>query len=139
MRKRILRCDDDILEDKYFILTRFINKLQTYFYNEVELFFLNTLVNNKELLTLEKIDNFEECYLNDENYKIFKIIYYEDILIELEKINNLFKNFNDHLLKKNKYNIEDFYICLDYIQERSIYLDLKNYIERKDYIESNFI
>lgn len=126
MRERILSCNDYILDDKYFILTRFINKLQTYFYNEVELFFLNKLVNNKELLTLEKIGNYDECYLNNENYKIFKIIYYEDILIELERINNIFKVLlkDCDLINKNKYTIEDFYICLDYIQERSIYLGI---------------
>lgn len=117
MKKRILSCTDKVLNDNYFILLREENKEDTYFYNEVEEFFVEQMKKNKELITIQEDNSvfrvFQEYYLSDENYEIFKIINYEYII---NKINE------DNL---KEYTIEDFYICLDYIQKRSIHLNLK--------------
>lgn len=117
MKKRILSCTDKVLNDKYFILLRDENKEDTYFYNEVEDFFMKRIQLNQELIKIKEDNNifrmYQEYYLNDENYELFKIINYEYIINKI----------NEEDLKD--YTIEDFYICLDYIQKRSIHLNLK--------------
>lgn len=118
---RILSCRDNILDKKYFIIVKTKNILQgtLYFYNMVEEFFLYQISKNSELLS---IDNSYEIkyYLNKENYNIFKVINYENIIEELNNINRDFKISHEDI----EYTLEDFYTVLDYIQERSIYLGL---------------
>lgn len=112
---RILKCDDNILNDKYFIISRDFYTDNYYFYNQVELFFIEYISKNEELLL--KDSEFKIKYLNKDNYEIFKIINYDYIINKLKNINKIYFNI--------KYDLNDFYICLDYIQERSIYLNFR--------------
>lgn len=130
---RILGCYDNILSSKYFILSKYCKyckfKEIIYFYNIVENFFIENILKNPELLS--EGHPFDELaglnpinfnyYLNKENYEIFKIINYENIIEMFNIIENAF-NFS---YEDINYKLADFYIVLDYIQERSFYLDLK--------------
>lgn len=118
---RILGVYDDILDKKYFILNKNQNAFRgaVYFYNTIENFFINEVLKNKGLLTLDVTGG--NLFLDNENYKIFKIINYDNIIKTLKWINSDFKiSYKDFI----EYTLEDFYIVLDYIQERSMYLNL---------------
>lgn len=143
MKKRILNCDDTILDEKYFILSR---KNDFYFYVWIEWFFTNKLVENKIILSRSNfkdrhLTNLHDLYINKENYQVFKMMFYEEICDLLKKINLSFEMeiINDDLqvvkYNSSKYNMEDVYIVLDYIQERSVYLGLDALIEAKIIME----
>jgi hypothetical protein len=124
---RILLCHDNILNSKYFTLLKCqdLNAVN-YFYNIVENFFIDSVLKNYELLS--ECDSkpdlkdfpFYDYYLNDENYEIFKIINYDNIIETFNNIKWFYEIYQDF-----EYTLNDFYIILDYIQERSIYLNLK--------------
>lgn len=119
---RILGVYDDILDKKYFILNKNQHAFRgvVYFYNTIENFFINEVLKNKGLLTLDVTGG--NLFLDNENYKIYKMINYDNIIETLKLINSDFKNsYKDFI----EYTLEDFYIVLDYIQERSMYLSLR--------------
>lgn len=130
--RRILKCIDDILDDKYFIISRRFLFEDAYLYLFVEQFFIKEILNNKDLITIEIEDSIESYYLNLENYEIFKILIYEEIIKLYKSVEEIFPKYyiDEHLNTKtiNIYEIKDIYVILDYIQERSIYLDLKELI-----------
>jgi len=137
MKNRILGCYDCVLDSKYFILSRKKESYHhsfeedNYFYNIVEDYLIKKLNDNKNLLIK---DVNLGIYLNEDNFNLFKIIYYEDMINLITNINKLFSNeliikikevYIDYNYLGFEYTLEDLYIVLEYIQKRSIYLNLK--------------